>query len=370
MMTTSRVRLVVLAVTAAAAFASVPSAGAATHHAARSACARLQGYDLAPDASVRLMWQRYDDGRDRGSTLVGCVLPAGKVRTIAYTSDVADDIDVDITQLDKVAGTQVLTSHYTADQYVVATGYAVYDLRTGRSHDVASKCSGQECYSWHHNGELRSTPLDDVPTAHAAAPAVRPSTCAHLQGRDLAADHAVRLIWQRADSAHFLGSKLVACILPAGKVRTLVTVPDLETTTPPAPSPHADVSQSAGRKVLLHKVGSGPDGIVDTWSVYDIATGGRRTIISRCSGGGCSSGGGFDVFSSLLNRRGEVVAILRPNSFDATTMTVAKFDADGTRHVLETGPSPEYGDDITRTSPTTVSWLLRSGQRHSTRLVR
>jgi hypothetical protein len=110
--------------------------------------------------------------------------------------------------------------------------------------------------------------------------------CQRQRGYDLAPDRAVRLMWQRADSRDFRGSRLVGCIQPRGKVRTIVTIPDTE----PGgswPSEAASVREVAGASVLLDRAYN-DHYMQRRWSeVINIKTGGHYTVASHCSGDMC-----------------------------------------------------------------------------------
>lgn len=136
----------VLTMFAVAAFCSaaalwVPPA----HSAQRSQCQRLPGVDRAPDRHVkvvkRLRAERLRDG-SRGSDLVGCVLPRGRVYTIATRKGVQEDFAQEFEYtVRQVAGRIVLV-----DQRGSEAGYQsdirtiVWDVRSGRSYIVARRC--------------------------------------------------------------------------------------------------------------------------------------------------------------------------------------------------------------------------------------
>jgi hypothetical protein len=127
-----------LVVLAASAGAALP-AGAV----ARSTCQRLKGTDLAPARTVKLVRRpNADDGTD----LRGCVLPRGRVRTIASS---ADQFTTTYTYaIRQVAGRIVAVDSAYNSQYAASGGTRVWDLRSGRSYGVAYFCSeigGSDC---------------------------------------------------------------------------------------------------------------------------------------------------------------------------------------------------------------------------------
>src|SRR4051812_25435768 len=72
--------------------------------AAQSKCQKLDAsHDLAPAKRVKLVERRNDDG---GKNLVGCVLPRGKVTTLASSGTQEDSVDS--YRLRQVAGHHVL----------------------------------------------------------------------------------------------------------------------------------------------------------------------------------------------------------------------------------------------------------------------
>jgi hypothetical protein len=111
--------------------------------AARSKCQRLNGTDLAPAKTVKLVVRaNADDGTD----LVGCVLPRGKLVEAASSEDLFT------TQygyaLRQVAGRIVLVSSTYSSQYAYSEGTRVVDLRSGRAYSIAYLCqqiTGDNC---------------------------------------------------------------------------------------------------------------------------------------------------------------------------------------------------------------------------------
>ncbi len=110
-------------------------APASAQAATRSKCQRLKGSDLAPAKTVKLVARANDED---GTDLVGCVLPRGKLYTVASSEDLFT------TQygyrLRQVAGRIVLVSSSYSSQYAYSEGTRVVDLRSGRAYSIAYVC--------------------------------------------------------------------------------------------------------------------------------------------------------------------------------------------------------------------------------------
>jgi hypothetical protein len=102
----------------------------------KSKCQRLKGTDQAPAKKVKLIAKRNGDG---GSTLRGCVLPRGRVRTIARSADFGTTSNgYDVVQ---VAGVIVLVRYSAGSQYESSESVSVWNLRTGAAYGVADFCA-------------------------------------------------------------------------------------------------------------------------------------------------------------------------------------------------------------------------------------
>jgi hypothetical protein len=133
------IRRLLVALLALAVLALPVAADAKHKH--RSACQRLKAkHDLAPAHKVKLVERDNEDG---GKDLIGCVLPKGKVRLVASSSDYYTSTD-DYT-VQQVKGAIVLVDASTSNQYVTAGGTSVFNIRTGKGYDVASHCYGFAC---------------------------------------------------------------------------------------------------------------------------------------------------------------------------------------------------------------------------------
>jgi hypothetical protein len=127
-------RLMLGAVLAAAA---VAAALPMTASARPSTCQRLKGRDLAPARSVKLVRHRNDEA---GTDLLGCVLPRGRVRTVAYSSD--EETTTEGYRIRQVAGAIVLLASTYDSQYGSGRSLSVYNIATGRAYVIANVCSG------------------------------------------------------------------------------------------------------------------------------------------------------------------------------------------------------------------------------------
>ncbi|HEX8054128.1 MAG TPA: hypothetical protein VF517_14145 [Thermoleophilaceae bacterium] len=127
----------------------VPATAGASHR--PSACERLKGKDLAPHAKVKLVERaNADDGKD----LLGCVLPAGRVRRVASSADYYTSGEN--YSIRRIARTVLLMDSSSDSQYGSARSTWVYDIRTGRSYGIAS--------SSYLLGEPASDPSDTTAT--------------------------------------------------------------------------------------------------------------------------------------------------------------------------------------------------------------
>jgi hypothetical protein len=102
----------------------------------QSACQRLNAeHDLAPAKNVKLVKRKNLDG---GTNLRGCVLPDGKIRTVARSAHVGTTDDS--YALRQVVGHQVLIHGSSSSQYGGGDATYVFNIATGKSYDVAKTC--------------------------------------------------------------------------------------------------------------------------------------------------------------------------------------------------------------------------------------
>jgi uncharacterized cupredoxin-like copper-binding protein len=102
----------------------------------QSACQRLNAEnDLAPAKNVKLVRRKNADG---GTDLKGCVLPAGKVRTVARSVH-EGTIDKSYA-VRQVVGHQVLIHRSTSSQSGGGDATYVFNIATGKSYNVARTC--------------------------------------------------------------------------------------------------------------------------------------------------------------------------------------------------------------------------------------
>jgi hypothetical protein len=183
-----------------------------------------------------------------------------------------------------------------------------------------------------------------------AAKKAKPSACQRLQGYDRAPDKDVKLMWQRADSAEFTGSKLVACVLPKGKVRTLATQEDLGTG-----NTHEEwvrPLEVVGRKVLLGSFSSDQYATSETYEVLDIGTGATYKLSFWCGGQMC---GGSPSLGTQLGS--SVLSYDKPSdTTQPPAATIVAFSPTGQQTVLDRGTSTDFSTSLKRVDATTVGW--------------
>jgi hypothetical protein len=101
-----------------------------------SPCQRLHGKDLAPARKVKLVRRRNDD---EGTDLRGCVLPRGRVRLLASSSNL--ETTFDSYRIRQVAGAVLLLATRSDSQYASAKRLSVIDIRSGRDYPIAGSCT-------------------------------------------------------------------------------------------------------------------------------------------------------------------------------------------------------------------------------------
>lgn len=106
----------------------------------RSECQRLTGKDLAPARSVKLA--SVPNPEQNGDDLVGCVLPRGRLRTIASKSD--RETAGEWYDVGQVNGRIVLVEYHFGSQYGSGHSTAVWDLRGGGRYTIAGWSSESE----------------------------------------------------------------------------------------------------------------------------------------------------------------------------------------------------------------------------------
>ena len=119
-----------------AAPAAPTATGAGSARAGRSRCQRLRGRDRAPARLVKLATRR---NQDDGTDLLGCVLPRGRVYTVA--SSAQGDTFGRSYRLRQVANAIVLMSISSGNQYQSSQRTFVQNLRGGRAYTIAFTCS-------------------------------------------------------------------------------------------------------------------------------------------------------------------------------------------------------------------------------------
>ena len=98
-------------------------------------CSQFHQRDLAPAKHVRLIERANGDG---GTDLIGCILPRGKPRQLAFSAEYETET-YDYT-LRQVAREWVLVDTSGGSQYGGGTATYVFDIRSGRHHSLISSC--------------------------------------------------------------------------------------------------------------------------------------------------------------------------------------------------------------------------------------
>jgi hypothetical protein len=141
-----RSSFVVLGMAVASAALPGSTGASVTHARAPKVCSKLRGHDLAPARQVRLVKR---SNSDDGTDLLGCMLPNGRVRTIASSSDLFTAVTS--YRILAVKGPVLALSSDSGSQYGSSESTWVHNLRTNRHYDILS---------W-------SAPIDEEPPAEA-----------------------------------------------------------------------------------------------------------------------------------------------------------------------------------------------------------
>src|SRR6476661_5909515 len=135
------------------------------------------------------------------------------------------------------------------------------------------------------------------------------SACQRLAGRDLAPDHAVKVVWQSVRTKDFVGPRLLGCVLPRGTVQQIGHGPD--TYAEEWVYDHTSLALVVGRKLVLERVQGSHYGGAITTVVYDVGTAQRYVLTSRCIGEICGPGSpGTVLGTTVLGRDGSAVALV------------------------------------------------------------
>jgi hypothetical protein len=137
----------------------------------------LRGRDLAPSRTVKVVRVANDRG---ASDLVGCVLPRGRIVTLARGGEF--ETQSNGYAIRQVAGRIVLLQLTFSSQYGLSERTSAFDVRTGHEYAIALPRSlrlAGHVASWTHGGQPRSalvgTPLVGVPRPAAARVARTPA---------------------------------------------------------------------------------------------------------------------------------------------------------------------------------------------------
>ncbi len=187
------------------------------------------------------------------------------------------------------------------------------------------------------------------------------SQCQRLRGVDRAPDRHVKLV--KRPSAQRLkdgsrGSRLVGCVLPRGLVYTIATRRGVEEDF--AQDFDYLVRQVAGGIVLLDQRGGegGYQSDLRTM-VWDVGSGRSYTVARRCDTkyGFCTPQNTSAV-KAIITRQGRSVAALEHwfEGMSVPTIVIARFAADGTVRVLDTGPPAELAPVSLSLSGNIATW--------------
>jgi hypothetical protein len=137
-MTSARFIAPVLLLSLLAALALTSAIGAEAASAkGKSKCQRLKGKDRAPARKVKLVKRR---NGENGIDLVGCVLPRGRIYTVASGTDYYTETNG--YELLKVKSSTVLVRSSSSNQYYSGSSEVLVSLRTGEGQSVSSYCVG------------------------------------------------------------------------------------------------------------------------------------------------------------------------------------------------------------------------------------
>lgn len=347
-------------------------------HAAQSKCQKLDAtHDLAPAKRVKLVERKNDGG---GKDLVGCVLPDGRLTTVASSGD--ESGEAASYEVRQVAGHHVLVDQTFEGDSGHSTQTKVTDLKRRRWYSVASFCDEEICNdniptdevaaralinssgqaaavvrsassdlvtvdgfsprgtkveldsgtrseispsslkldghvaSWKHNGVRRSARLPSV------------TECQKLRAKhDLAGARKVKLVErENADS----GTDLVGCVLPAGKVSVLASsakTAGLERSY--------KLVQVVGHQVLLRGDAINQYGHGVSTYVFDLKRARSYTIAESCfdeHGAACDQTYARRAF---VNAKGQAAALVRTDG--SSKLQVLGFKSTGEPRVLDAG---------------------------------
>lgn len=392
----------------ALAVALLAPAGAA-QGAERSACQKLEGKDLAPAGKVKLVRRKNDEG---GNDLRGCVLPRGKVITVA--SRTGGFTSTSSYRIVQVAGHHVLVDSSSASQYGGHDDTYVVDIKRRRSYTIASFChegtdgfcnpdvpnataerarinsSGQaaavlsretsdlvtvEGFSSRgtrkvlDSGTTAEIPPSSLRVAgHVASwtnsgaersarlPVV--TACQKLKAKeDLAPAKRVKLVRrENADN----GNDLVGCVLPDGKVSVVATKAKV-----PGSERKYRILQVAGHEVLIRGELTNQYGHGVSTYVYDLKRATSYNVAESCfDDQGVACNPQTHAVRAFVNAQGQAAAIVRTNG--SSTRQVLGFSSTGTSKVLDTGTDAQIPASSLSLDGHVVRWRHSGAPRSAT----
>jgi hypothetical protein len=395
----------------AVALAASLLAGPATAHGSphgRSACQRLKAqHDLAPAKKVKLVERRNEDG---GLDLRGCVLPRGKVITVASSSDFYTSSSSFTVR--QVAGHHVLVDSRSRGRRGGYDDTYVVDIKRRRSYTIASFCrEGTATYCSGTPGEpapkeavleafinpggqavaliqqqdnndvLRGfgadgklTLLDFGRPGEISASSLRlhghlatwthsgeprsarlgRSKCQTLKAKhDLAPAKKVKLVRRRMSDETFL----FGCVLPRGGVR-LVAATNFGYVS------RFRLWQVAGHHVLVGTYDANQVFDRRRTYVYDIKRDQEYTIAESCGPPDGDCGTQETAEAAFVNAAGQAAAVV--HGVYSGEVLVLGFTSNGARIALDSGTKAEIPASSLALDDHEVTWTHSGVQKHAT----
>jgi hypothetical protein len=382
--------------------------------AAQSKCEKLRGDDLAPSSKVKLVERNTTDPDTGGEVrkLVGCVLPDGKVRTVAAREEVGNTSDD--YRLREVDGRYVLVDEITRTAFFRRRETIVSDLKQGDRYVVASRCKdfgeqGDFCGStvgefaaraainsrgqaaavvWSANSDLatvegfsssgRRVVFDTGTRGEIPASSLhvdrhrahwtnsgasmshrlpRRSACEKLDGdQDLAPAKDTKLVKRRNSDN---GTDLVGCVLPSGIVRTVSSSVKLV-----AEERGYKLLQVAHHQVLVRGEVRNQYGHGLSTYVFDLEDGTTYTIAETCfdaQGVACDQ---TKARRAFVNASGQAAAVV--STAGSQQLKVMGFASTGDGTVFDTGTATQIPPSSLSLQGHVVRWMHSGHPRSAT----
>jgi hypothetical protein len=386
---------------------ALPSGGQAGQE--RTPCQKLSAkHDLAPAKRVKLVEQDHGDI----TVLKGCVLPAGRLFTVASRS--ANGDSTNDFELRQVTGHQVVLNIDFATLASKLHATDVFDLKRGRRYSIASRCtqtepgqcgeapdetalrvrvnsSGQAAailstktsdivtvvgYSPRGNRKvLDSGTRDEIPVSslevegHVAswthggagmsARLPNVTECQKLNAKppkDLAGARKVKLVERENTDG---GKDLVGCVLPDGKVSVVAS-----SAKKAALDRGYKILQVAGHEVLVRGEATNQYGRGVSTYVYDLRRAKSYNLAESCfneHGAACAQTYAKRAFA---NAQGQSAAIVRTDGSDQ--LQVIGFKSTGASKVLDSGTRAQIPASSLSLEGHVVRWTHSGAPRSAT----